>query len=380
MWLLGVDGGSYGRLRMVDPAGSGDRFPSRLWGAVTELVGLLPVAEVNWAFTGSVGHRLAGVDVGVGGDVDVQTDEPGAYEAERRLGADAIVEPVRLREGELVRSHLGRAEVGGVPVEIIGALQKRSSPSRPWGKATDPADHRRFIELDGLRVPVLDLAYEADAYDLLGRKRRAALLRQAAWNQRTCQALESAYLSASDPFGGSGFRGDAERWRRARRVIVEAIHRDGTFLDVGCANGLLMESVAVWAHEEGCRVEPYGLELSPAIAEEARRRLPHWAQRIYVGDVTSWEPPQRFDFVRTELVYAPEANRRELVRRCLASLVAAGGRLIVCSYGSATRPSPRAEPVDDILAGWGLDVVGSVDAADTNGVAVTRIAWIDRDT
>ena len=37
---------------------------------------------------------------------------------------------------------------------------------------------------------------------------------------------------------------------RARRPIVSAIDRDGTFLDVGCANGLLMESLATWAGEE----------------------------------------------------------------------------------------------------------------------------------
>lgn len=108
--------------------------------------------------------------------------------------------------------------------------------------------------------------------------------RQAAWNTHTLATLEPAYLSASDPYGGSGFRGDARPWRRARRVIAEAIHRDGTFLDVGCANGLLMESIVAWAREKGRQVEPYGLELCEAIAAEARHRLPHWAERIFVGD------------------------------------------------------------------------------------------------
>ena len=87
--------------------------------------------------------------------------------------------------------------------------------------------------------------------------------------------LERAYLTAEDSRGGSGFRGDKVRWERARRPILSAVERDGTFLDVGCANGLLMESVAAWASEDGFRVEPYGLDLIESLAALARRRLPH---------------------------------------------------------------------------------------------------------
>lgn len=99
--------------------------------------------------------------------------------------------------------------------------------------------------------------------------------------------------AATDVRRGSGFRGDAARWRRARLPIVEAIDRSGTFLDVGCANGLLMESMAVWAAEDGHAVEPSGLERSHQLAELARRRLPAWAGRIHVGDVLAWDPPHR---------------------------------------------------------------------------------------
>ena len=34
----------------------------------------------------------------------------------------------------------------------------------------------------------------------------------------------------------------------------------GTWLDIGCANGLLMETLAAWVADNGYRVEPYGLE------------------------------------------------------------------------------------------------------------------------
>lgn len=86
-----------------------------------------------------------------------------------------------------------------------------------------------------------------------------------AWYARQRSVLEHAYLASDDPHEQSGFAGDPARWRRARRPIVEAIHRDVSLLDVGCANGLLMESLAEWAAEEGWRIEPYGLDISEAL-------------------------------------------------------------------------------------------------------------------
>ena len=159
---------------------------------------------------------------------------------------------------------------------------------------------------------------------------------------------ERQYLAAADARGQSGFRGDAARWERARRPMLEAVHRPGTFLDVGCANGLLMESVHAWSNGE---LEPYGLDVSERLVALARSRLPHWADRIYVGDALTWTPPRRFDFVRSELVYAPPERRAELVEGLL-ELVAPGGRLILCSYGSRRSGQPL-EPLADLVRGWG---------------------------
>jgi 2-polyprenyl-3-methyl-5-hydroxy-6-metoxy-1,4-benzoquinol methylase len=69
----------------------------------------------------------------------------------------------------------------------------------------------------------------------------------------------------------SGFGGDEARWEAARRPIADAIDRDGTFLDVGCASGQLLESLVEWTPFQ---IEPYGLDLAPALVELARRRLP----------------------------------------------------------------------------------------------------------
>lgn len=163
--------------------------------------------------------------------------------------------------------------------------------------------------------------------------------------------LETAYLSAPDRPGGSGYAGGIRRWEQARRVIMAAVHRGGDFLDVGCANGLLMESLASWSVEEDTPLTLHGLEVSRALAERARAALPSAAERIYVGDVMTWNPPRRLDFVRTEMVYAPPSSGDTLVRRCLEELVAAGGRVIVCAY----RPAGEREAADLVepLTGWG---------------------------
>ena len=73
--------------------------------------------------------------------------------------------------------------------------------------------------------------------------------------------FDRVYLATDDPRAQSGFRGSAERWEAARKLIAYPIDRPGTFLDVGCANGLLMESVVRWAVFP---VEPYGIDFAPA--------------------------------------------------------------------------------------------------------------------
>ncbi len=138
-----------------------------------------------------------------------------------------------------------------------------------------------------------------------------------------------------------------------------------------------MESLADWARARGFTIEPYGLDLSPRIAALARARYPAWADRVYVGNAINWEPPRRFDFIGTELVYVPEHRHRDFVERLLDRVSAPGGRLIVCGYGSSRAPTPAAEMVGDTLRSRGFVVAGEAEAADLNGVVFTRIAWID---
>jgi hypothetical protein len=62
----------------------------------------------------------------------------------------------------------------------------------------------------------------------------------------------------------------------------------------------------------------------------------------------------------------------------MEEVVAPDGRLIVCSYGSARRPSPRAAPPVNALDGCGWSVAGEAEAPDPeNGIIITCVAWLD---
>lgn len=102
----------------------------------------------------------------------------------------------------------------------------------------------------------------------------------ATWSRDNVRRLEEHYLRAPTPEGQSGKLGDSADWELSRRLVVRPVHHDGTFLDLGCADGLLMESVQRWAAEGGRRLEPYGLDASERLVALARERLPRWHDRF----------------------------------------------------------------------------------------------------
>jgi hypothetical protein len=189
-------------------------------------------------------------------------------------------------------------------------------------------------------------------------------------------ALERIYLAAPTAEGGSGFSGTRDEWRAAREPITDAIERNGTFLDLGCANGLLMESVASWCGERGLEVEPYGVDLAPGLVQRARTRLPQWADRIWLGDAATWAHPEglRFDYVHT-LLFANSrgADLRSVLTRQLEQLVAPNGRLLVSAYIRGTAHDRTAAQV---LAGLGFDVAGESRAPVGDPHTPPSTAWV----
>ena len=197
---------------------------------------------------------------------------------------------------------------------------------------------------------------------------------EAEWHRQGSQVITSAYLAADTPWGQSGKSGDENSWSYARSLICDAVHRDGTFLDVGCANGYLMECMKKWKAERGLCIEPHGLDISPELADLARSRLVGWADRIYTGNVMTWSPPQRFDFVRTGLEYVPARLRRDLVHRIIDEFVSDSGRLIVGTYyGVCSGP----DALEQEISSWGFDVAGHTSRPHGDDRFSYRVLWID---
>lgn len=140
------------------------------WQALKTIISRLVDLPYAWAVTGSLGMALQGMTLPVH-DIDLQTGQAGAYAIGRRLASFTIT-PVRLLESERIRSHLGLFEMDGVQVEVMGDLQNRLE-NQGWGEPVQVEDHRQWVELAGLRVPVLSLEYEVQAYHLMGRKEKA---------------------------------------------------------------------------------------------------------------------------------------------------------------------------------------------------------------
>ena len=174
------------------------------------------------------------------------------------------------------------------------------------------------------------------------------------WFDRSREVLETAYLASAEPWKQSGMSGPEERWVALRRPVADCIDRPGSFLDIGCANGYLLECCLRWTAERGISIAPYGLDLSARLVELARRRLPRFSDRFFVGNSFRWVPPRRFDFVRTELVYVPGEYEQAYLKWLLQHYLEPGGRLLVANYledhpDPAARLFPENHPTQRIL-------------------------------
>ena len=198
----------------------------------------------------------------------------------------------------------------------------------------------------------------------------------ARWFSSTKETLERAYLLHEEPWTQSGFTGPKDRWVRVRKPIADCVTEPGTFLDIGCANGYLLECVLKWTADRGISILPYGLDVSEKLVALAKARLPEFADNIYAGNAWDWTNPRRFDYVRTELVYVPEHLQKVYVQRIIDEYLEDGGRLLACEYRNSKDPGGRPW-IDVTLVGWGFRVARNVSGFD-KGEELIRVAVVTK--
>ena len=159
-------------------------------------------------------------------------------------------------------------------------------------------------------------------------------------------------------------------------MILEAVDRSGTFLDIGCANGLLLGCLMQWARERGLFLIPYGIDISPHLIALARARLPGYADNLSVANSLFWQPQTRYDYVHTLLEYVPKHLHQSYLQHLLNQSVADGGRLIVSSYSSRTK---KQLPINSNYLNWlGYRITGSAVSRESDHWILTRVAWIEK--
>jgi SAM-dependent methyltransferase len=227
------------------------------------------------------------------------------------------------------------------------------------------------------RDPALECLKDGAWREILAidRALEEARIDEEGWHEAMASLIKASYLSADNPYAQAGHSGNAATWQASRGFIAEAFHRDGSFLDVGCASGILMESARQWGAEKHLTIEPYGLDIIPELAELARRRLPQWADRIQAGNIRNWQPAsQRFDFVLIRPEYAPAARRPEMIRHVVDKVLHPMGRLIVF-VGTEETDFRRAE---SSLSSHGFNITGRAEIPHTKDTRVVRrLFWID---
>ena len=132
--------------------------------------------NINWVVTGSLSFALQGIALEPH-DIDLQTDEAGAYEIERRF-SKCLTRKVVFSSSEKMRSHFGALLIDGITVEIMGDISKRLE-NGTWEDPVNLEHYKRIIVVEGMQIPVLSLEYEYQAYLMLGRIEKAQILKQA---------------------------------------------------------------------------------------------------------------------------------------------------------------------------------------------------------
>ena len=188
--------------------------------------------------------------------------------------------------------------------------------------------------------------------------------------------LEAAYLRHRDPIKQSGFSGGPDRWRIERSPLLDAVDGDGEFLDLGCANGHLLQSILGWASERGIDLTPYGVDLNPRLLQEAIRRFRDQADHFWVANAWRWLPPRRFRWVYAIWDLVPIEFLPQLAFHLLEHAVARDGALVFGAYGSKSEDRPSVA-IGDVLRASGLPVSGVSQGGELpSGGPVTRFAWI----
>lgn len=147
---------------------------SRFLSALGKIRARLEKSNVKWALVGSLGMAIRGIPIEPH-DIDIITDEAGAYEIERLL-SQFVLRRVAFRTSDMIQSHFGTLEIDGVRVEIMGDFRIKNSVGN-WEESLDLDKHMQIVQIEGEGVPVLRPEWEYQTSLKLGRREKAEMVK-----------------------------------------------------------------------------------------------------------------------------------------------------------------------------------------------------------
>lgn len=130
--------------------------------------------NINWVITGSTAFAIQGIPL-IPNDIDIQSDKDGAYQIEECM-KEFIVKRICLSSNGNISSYFGCLVIDGIKVEIMGDIQKNINGI--WEEPVDLKKYKTYVTLQGMKLPILDLEYECDAYMKMGRTEKAMMLKE----------------------------------------------------------------------------------------------------------------------------------------------------------------------------------------------------------
>ena len=201
------------------------------------------------------------------------------------------------------------------------------------------------------------------------------------WYEINKEYFTTLYLSQDNPRAQSGHGGDEYHYLFSHLQIIDAINKNGTFCDIGCANGHLMEMVYKWAGGIGFDLRMFGIDISERLVEFAQGRLPQWHNNFFIGNAHKWKPEQKFDYIHTrgellENVGPKKIDNRKIFEHYMENYLALGGRYIIGPYWYEN---------DDFvlknLLKWGYSPTGFSEKTHyAKSNKMKKVIWIEKDS
>lgn len=141
---------------------------------------------------------------------------------------------------------------------------------------------------------------------------------------RAKELVEGSFLTSSNP---------AKSWERARKFISKSITSDGSILDVGCANGLLLKSLQEWS---GFNLIPYGIDKNEECINTAKKLFEGNEGNFVLGsffrlkDTYPSSYPDEFDYIYWGVWV--DYKVEDTILKFLLSHLKVGGKLILGFY------------------------------------------------